>query len=127
MRIEFTIGTGVNAFGEKIHPDTARYKGRQFLREVINSFGGATVTAGIGGWRDGNSNQVIEDVIVVTTDVDPLKVYRQSSSPKAAAGAVTFEAQRLARVAADMFDQTAVHLTFVEAQSSDVYRSEIGE
>lgn len=118
MRIEFGIGAGYTKDGHSIPPQQAELLARQILREVVREFGGGFVTRGEGGWIDDQGNAIYEPGITVTVDVVPAAKF--PGLGEAAATAVIDRATQIAIHAGKVFDQTSVHLTFIEARSVNV-------
>lgn len=52
VKIEFGFGAGLNRYGEPISPETARDRLTVIRVEAVARYGGYTITATIGGWRN---------------------------------------------------------------------------
>jgi len=111
-QVTFSVGCGLNRKEEPLDDLAARIQAA--LNYIADSFGGCTVTSGLGAWKDETGRLITEQCRVFTSDISglPPGVYLRTMADKTA-GALR-----------DIFYQTAVHVTITEVKTWDRYEKE---
>ncbi len=100
-RVEFSIGTGLDRDGNVL--DYIGDRTHSAVTLVAKAFGGCFVTQVRGGWINDNGTLIAETGIAITSDIK--------------LGTI-IEIGKIAQQLADVFNQTAVHVTMIDVMGS---------